>query len=307
MELVKEKLTGTEFLKSSIGNTPLFRLRNIYPSQTVSIYAKLEWMQIGGSIKARPAFNIIRQALQDGLLGNGKVLLDASSGNTAIAYAAIGAMLKIPVTICLPENASAERQAMLRAFGAQLIYTSKFGGTDEAQLKAKEIYKQDPHRFYYADQYNNPHNWRAHYKTTAEEIYRQTAGKLTHLAVGLGTSGTAMGTTRKLKELKPSIKVTTLQPRYALHNLEGWKHMETAIQPSIYDPHLADDNLDIDGEEALVLIKQVAEQEGLLLSPSAAGNLLGAIKIADELSEGMVVTVFPDSAEKYSEVMRTVL
>ena len=307
MELVKEKLTGTEFLKSSIGNTPLFRLRNIYPSKKVSIYAKLEWMQIGGSIKARPAFNIIRQALQEGLLGNGKVLLDASSGNTAIAYAAIGATLKIPVTICLPENASAQRQAMLRAFGAQLIYTSRFGGTDEAQLKAKEIYKQDPSRFYYADQYDNPHNWRAHYNTTAEEIYRQTAGKVTHLVVGLGTSGTAMGTTRKLRELKPSIKVITLQPQYALHNLEGWKHMETAIQPGIYDPYLADHNLDIDGEEALVLIKQVAEQEGLLLSPSAAGNLLGAMKIADGLSQGMVVTVFPDSAEKYSEVMKAVL
>ncbi len=306
MELVKQKFTGTEFLKSSIGNTPLFRLRNIYPSKTVGIYAKLEWMQIGGSIKARPAFNIIHQALQEGLLGSGKVLLDASSGNTAIAYAAIGAALKIPVTICLPENASATRQAMLRAFGAQLIYTTKFGGTDEAQLKAKEIYKQDPASFYYADQYNNPHNWRAHYNTTAEEIYRQTAGKLTHLVVGLGTSGTAMGTTRRLRELKPSIKVITLQPQFALHNLEGWKHMETAIQPGIYDPDLADDNLDIDGEEALVLIKQVAEQEGLLLSPSAAGNLLGAIKIADQLSEGVVVTVFPDSAEKYSEVMRTI-
>ncbi|MDH3712165.1 MAG: pyridoxal-phosphate dependent enzyme, partial [Cyclobacteriaceae bacterium] len=143
--------------------------------------------------------------------------------------------------------------------------------------------------------------------TTAEEIYRQTAGKLTHLVVGIGTSGTAMGTTRRLRELKPSIKVITLQPQYALHNLEGWKHMETAIQPGIYDPDLADDNLDIDGEKALGLIKQVAEQEGLLLSPSAAGNLLGAIKIADQLSEGVVVTVFPDSAENYSEVMKSVL
>jgi cysteine synthase B len=297
---------GTSELANVVGNTPLFRINRIFKNPLVNIYAKLEWMQLGGSVKTRPAFNIIDQALKTGELDAEKVLLDASSGNTAISYAAIGAALGIRVAICLPENASKERITILKAHGAELIFTSMYGGTDEAQIKAKELVKQDPGRYYYADQYNNPNNWKAHYDHTAEEIIQQTNGAVTHLVVGLGTSGTAMGIGKKLKEYNPEIELITLQPDLALHNLEGWKHMETAIVPGIYDPDLADDNLEVDSGEALMMVKKIARKEGLLVSPSSAANLVGAIKVANQLSTGTLVTIFPDNAEKYSEVLETV-
>ena len=305
MQAVKTKW-GTSELTSVVGNTPLFRIRRIFQDPMVNIHAKLEWMQLGGSVKTRPAFNIIDQALKTGALHAEKVLLDASSGNTAISYAAIGAALGIKVAICLPENASKERIAILKAYGAELIFTSMYGGTDEAQLKAKELVEKNPERYYYADQYNNPNNWRAHYDHTAEEIIQQTNGTVTHLVVGLGTSGTAMGIGKKLKEYNSEIKLITLQPDLALHNLEGWKHMETAIVPGIYDPDLADDNLEVDSAEALMMVKEIARKEGLLVSPSSAANLVGAIKVADQLRTGTLVTIFPDNAEKYSEVLETV-
>ena len=305
MELVNSTIAPNH-LERVIGNTPLFHIQRVFSNPTVNIFAKLEWMQLGGSIKSRAAFEIIKHALNSGALDSGQELLDASSGNTAISYAAIGAALAIPVTICLPENASKERITMLKAHGANLIYTSRFGGTDEAQIKAKELKKQDPDRFYYADQYNNSNNWKAHYQPTAEEIIRQTKGSVTHVVGGLGTSGTAMGLGRKLKQHNPDIKLITLQPDLAMHNLEGWKHMETALVPGIYDPEVADYNLEIDSGKALAMVKDIAEKEGLLVSPSSAANLLGAITVANELESGTVVTVFPDNAEKYSEILSQV-
>jgi len=305
MEAIATLATDFDNLDQITGNTPLYGVTSFSIPQKVKISAKLEWMQIGGSVKSRPAYRIIKDALLSGLLTRDKVLLDASSGNTAIAYAAIGAALGISVTICLPENAGQARKDLLNAHGAELILTSKFGGTDDAQIKAKELAAKYPERFYYADQYNNPSNWQAHYHGTGPEIYRQTSGAITHLVVGLGTTGSAMGTYKKLKELNPQIKLVTLQPDVALHNLEGWKHMETALVPGIYDPTMAHDNLLVDSNEALELIPQVARKEGLMISPSAAGNLLGALKVAQTLDQGHIVTLFPDSAEKYGSLLKT--
>ena len=293
-------------LRKVIGETPLFRVNRVFNKQGVGIYAKLEWMQLGGSVKSRPAFNIIQEALQSGELDFSKTLLDASSGNTAISYAAIGAALGIKVAICLPENASKERKTILKAHGAELIYTSMFGGTDEAQAKAKELYRSEPDKYYYADQYNNPNNWKAHYLHTAEEIISQTKGAVSHVVVGLGTTGTAMGIGKKLKEFNPEIKLITLQPDLAMHNLEGWKHMETAKVPGIYDSSLADAELAIESDKAMKMVKEIATKEGLLVSPSSAANLVGAISVANELNSGTVVTVFPDNAEKYSEILEAI-
>jgi S-sulfo-L-cysteine synthase (O-acetyl-L-serine-dependent) len=272
----------------------------------VEIYAKQEWYQIGGSVKARAAYNIISEAIYSGELYHGRHLLDASSGNTAIAYAAIGAALDIPVTICLPENASEERKTTLRAFGVNLIYTSKFGGTDEAQDRARELYNINSDKYFYADQYSNENNWKAHYKTTALEIFNQTNGRVTHFVAGLGTTGTFTGASRRLKELNPHIKAISLQPDAALHGLEGWKHLETAVVPSIFDASLADDNLLIDTYDAYEMIKKAANQEGLLLSPSSAANLVGALTLADQIEEGVIVTVLPDNGEKYWEVLNLI-
>lgn len=305
MQVLETKYSTVD-LARVVGNTPLFRIRRVFNKPKVDIFAKLEWMQFGGSVKTRPAFNIIKSAIEAGELDSDKVLLDASSGNTAISYAAIGAALGLKVTICLPENASKERISILKAHRAELVFTSMFGGTDEAQEKAKEMVKQQPDKFYYADQYNNPNNWKAHYYHTAEEIIEQTDGKVTHAVVGLGTTGTAMGLGKKLKEFNPEIRLITLQPEVALHNLEGWKHLETAIVPGIYDPDLADGNLEIDSARALIMVKELAENEGLMVSPSSAANLLGAIEVAKEIESGTVVTVFPDNAEKYSEVLENV-
>ena len=292
-------------LSSFIGNTPLFPITRAYNKPGVKIYAKLEWQQLGGSVKARPAFRIIQDAVKSGQLQPGQSLLDASSGNTAIAYAAIGAAIQIPVTICLPENASEERKTLLKAFGANIVYTSRFGSTDEAQEIAKQLYADYPDRYFYADQYGNQSNWQAHYHTTANEIFRQTKGEITHFVAGLGTTGTFTGTSRKLKELNPEIELISLQPDAAMHGLEGWKHLETARVPKIYDASLANQNLAIDTYEAFDLIQKVAQKEGLLISPSAAANLAGAIKVAESIDEGVIVTMFPDNAEKYAEVLKS--
>lgn len=287
-----------------IGRTPLFRLHGLPDRPEVKIYAKLEWQQLGGSVKARPAYNIIKEAILNGQLGRGQRLLDASSGNTAIAYAAVGASLGIPVSICLPENASEERKLQLRSFGAEIIYTSMFGGTDEAQEKAKELYHNDPDLYYYADQYGNENNWKAHYIHTASEIINQTDGEITHFLAGLGTTGTFTGTGRRLKDYNSDIQLISQQPDTAMHGLEGWKHMETAIVPRIYDSSLADDTMEADTEVAYEYIKKASREEGLLLSPSAAANMAGAYKLAATLDKGVVVTVFADSADKYGEVMK---
>ena len=286
-----------------IGNTPLFPIQRVYQNPRVKIFAKLEWQQLGSSVKARPAFNIIKDAVDNGLLNQEKHLLDATSGNTGIAYAAIAAASGIKVSLCLPENASKERKTMLKSYGVNIIYTSPFEGTDGAQLEAKSLVKENPLKYYYADQYANDSNWLAHYRTTGLEVFEQTGGEITHFVAGLGTTGTFRGTTTRLRELKPEIKAIALHPDSAMHGLEGWKHMETAIVPKIYDDQLADENLSIDSMEAIDLIKEIALSEGLLVSPSAAANLLGAMKVADSIGEGTIVTVFPDDASKYSEVI----
>ncbi len=308
IEEINSKLTERVLeISKFIGKTPLFEISNLVSKNSVRVFAKLEWNQLGGSVKGRPAYEIIKQAVLSGELNEDKILLDASSGNTAIAYAAIGAATGIPVTICLPENASEERKLVLKAYGAEIILTSRFGTTDEAQERALQLFHDYPDQYYYADQYNNENNWKAHYQHTANEILEQTNGQVTHFVAGLGTTGTFTGTSRRLKEELPELLAISLQPDEALHGLEGWKHLETAKVPGIYDLQLADNNLGINTYEAIGLIPEISINEGLLVSPSSAANLLGALEVARSIEEGCVVTVFPDNAEKYGELMKSIL
>jgi cysteine synthase B len=289
-----------------IGKTPLYRLRRFEPKPGVEVYAKLEWYQLGGSVKARPAYNMLKQAILGGQLREGQTILDATSGNTGIALAAAGRALGFDVTLCLPENASTERKLLLKSLGAELILTSRLESTDGAQRVARELYQSQPERYYYTDQYKNPANWQAHVETTAREIFDQTAQRVTHFVAGLGTTGTFVGTTRGLKMLKPTVRCVALQPDTALHGLEGWKHLETALVPAIWDPATPDDQHEIDTTEAYALVKLLAEREGLLVSPSAGANLAGALRVAQTLEEGVVVTVFSDSSDKYTEVIERI-
>lgn len=286
-----------------IGNTPLYPIRKLYHKPGVQLFAKLEWQQLGGSVKSRPAFHILSQALHQGALPPGRQLLDATSGNTGIAYAAIARSLGLQVTLCLPENASPERKRILTDLGAQLVFTSRFESTDGAQEVAREMAEQYPARYYYADQYSNAQNWKAHYQTTALEIWEQTRYQITHFVAGLGTTGTFTGTGRRLKTLRPDIRLVALQPDNPMHGLEGWKHLETARIPSIFDRDIADQWLDIDTLEAYDMIRQFARKEGMLISPSAAANLLGAIRVAESIDSGVVVTTFADNADKYGDVI----
>ncbi|HET6253075.1 MAG TPA: PLP-dependent cysteine synthase family protein [Puia sp.] len=299
-------LSGVRALENEIGHTPLYRFTRLYHRPGVEIYAKQEWMQLSGSVKARAAYNIIRHAIEKGYLNGHRTLLDATSGNTGIAYAYIAKRLRIPVALCLPENASRERKDILQSLGVNLILTSRFEGTDGAQEAAKTLADHDPDRYYYADQYKNAWNWLAHYHGTASEIFAELPG-ITHFVAGLGTTGTFVGTGRRLRELQPAIRLISLQPDHALHGLEGWKHLETAVVPAIYDPSVADANEEVSTEEAYTLIKEAWHTEGLLLSPSSAANLAGAIRIARDLEHGTIVTVLPDNADKYSEVIKKLL
>jgi cysteine synthase B len=286
-----------------IGNTPLLRLERIgreFPNAEFS--AKAEWFNPGGSVKDRPGLSMIQAGLASGALRAGKTIVDATSGNTGIAYAMIGAALGYPVTLCLPDSASHERKRILGAFGAELIITPGDEGTDGAIRRVQEIVSADPEKYFYPDQYSNPANWQAHYRTTANEIWEQTAGRITHFVTGLGTSGTFMGTTRRLRELNPAIRCISLQPNAPFHGLEGWKHMATAIRPKIYDDKLADENLEVDTEDAYRLVKRMAREEGLLVSPSAAAALLGCFQVAKSVpceQNAVIVTVFADSGAKY--------
>jgi cysteine synthase B len=294
-------LQDVHALEKKIGHTPLHRVTHLFHKKNVTIYAKKEWMQLSGSVKARAAYNIIRHAVERGELTRQKTLLDATSGNTGIAYASIAQSLGIPVTLCLPENASPQRKEILQSLGVQLILTSRFEGTDGAQETAKTLAAEDPDNYFYADQYKNPDNWKAHYYSTAPEIFEALPG-ITHFIAGLGTTGTFTGTGRRLRELNPSIGLISLQPDLPLHGMEGWKHLETAIVPTIYDPTLADANYEVSTEEAHEIMRAAYRHEGLSLSPSAAANLAGALKIAEKLDEGTLVTVFPDNADKYAEI-----
>ncbi len=299
----KSLLSEVERLGSYIGNTPLYPVRKLHQSEGVKIFAKVEWQQFGGSVKARPAYGIVRDAIREGSLTGSEHLLDATSGNTGIAYAHMAAALDLPITLCLPENASEERKKRLKALGVEICYTSRSGGTDEAQEKARELAASEPGKYYYADQYGNESNWRAHFETTGPEVIQQTDGEVTHFVAGLGTTGTFMGTGRRLRSYNEHISLVGLQPDLAMHGLEGWKHMETANTPEIYDAQLADEHRSVSTEKAYEYVKKAAREEGLLLSPSSAANLAGAVEVANEIEEGIVVTVFPDDASKYREIM----
>ncbi|MCI0491110.1 MAG: cysteine synthase family protein [Blastocatellia bacterium] len=283
-----------------VGNTPLLRLRNLAAQVGgVEIYAKAEWFNPGGSVKDRPALNMIVDGERTGRLTPDKIILDATSGNTGIAYAWIGAARGYRVKLALPQNASEERKRILRSYGAELVLTNPLEGSDGAIREASRLYAENPDLYFYSDQYNNPANWQAHYETTALEIWEQTGARITHFIAGLGTSGTFIGTSRRLKELNPEIKAISFQPDSPFHGLEGLKHMETAIVPGIYDPALADENLEISTEEAHSYARQLGKREGLLAGISAGAALACALKVARTIESGVIVTVFPDGGDKY--------
>lgn len=287
-----------------VGNTPLLRFEKLAPDWPhIQILGKAEWANPGGSVKDRAAFNIIEAALQSGALTPPKRLLDATSGNTGIAYAMIGAARGIPITLCVPANVSIERKRILTAYGAEVIWTDPLEGSDGAIRKAQELHAASPGKYFYADQYSNNANWEAHYHGTAEEIWSQTQGAVTHFVAGLGTSGTFVGTTRRLKELNPAIHTISFQPDSAFHGLEGLKHMETAIVPPIYDPSLADSTLEIGTEAAYEMVKRMARVEGVLVGISSGAALVACLTIANQIApkveSAVIVTVLPDSADKY--------
>jgi S-sulfo-L-cysteine synthase (O-acetyl-L-serine-dependent) len=291
-------------LLASVGNTPLIRLRRVVdPYPGVEILAKAEYFNPGGSVKDRPALRMIEDGERSGRLTNGKTIIDSTSGNTGIAYAMIAAIKGYPVRLCLPRNASTERKRILKAFGADIVFTDAAEGSDGAIRKCREIYNADPDRYFYPDQYNNPSNWRAHYDTTGPEILAGTEGRITHFVAALGTSGTFMGVSRYLKRERPSTVCISAQPSSGFHGLEGLKHMPTAIVPGIYDAALADRNLWLETDAAHDMVKRLAREEGLLVGISAAANVCAALQIARELTEegrrGVIVTVLCDSADKY--------
>src|ERR1700723_4103360 len=288
-----------------IGNTPLLRLDALtIDLPGVALLGKAEWYNPGGSVKDRAAANIVAEARRSGQLRAGQILLDATSGNTGIAYAMLGAAEGFPVTLCMPENVSRERKQILKGYGANIVYTDPGDGSDGAIRKARELAGANPEKYFYADQYSNEANWKAHYHTTANEIWQQTQGRITHFVSMLGTSGTFVGTTRRLKELNPAVQCVSLQPDSSFHGIEGAKHMASAIVPRIYDPQLADQNLEIATEDAYTMARRVARNAGLLVGISAAAAVVGSLKIARELPlkqgrETVIVTILCDSGDKY--------
>jgi len=298
------RLGHADSLESSIGNTPLIRLRNITRDLPVGVevLAKAEHLNPGGSVKDRPALWMILEGERSGRLQPGMTILDATSGNTGIAYGMIGAARGYPVTICLPRNASMQRKRILRSFGVELIETDPLQSTDGAQLVARELSAREPEKYFYADQYNNPANWRAHYESTAREIWEQTEGHITHFIAGLGTSGTFVGTSRRLKELNPTIRAISMQPDSPFHGLEGLKHMATALVPGIYDPALANENVEVSTEDGQEMARRLAQEEGLLVGTSSGANVFAALRLALSLPRGsVVVTILCDGGERYVE------
>jgi len=293
-------------IEDRIGNTPLVGFHNItahLPTE-IQIYAKAEWDNPGGSVKDRAALNMIRTAEEDGLIEPGKTtLLDSTSGNTGIAYAMIGASRGYKVKLFLPENASPERIKILQAYGVELVFTDPLEGSDGAITAVRELAEQEPETYFYVNQYNNPNNWKAHYKTTGVEIWEQTHGEVTHFIAGLGTTGTFTGTSRRLKDFNPEIEVISVQPDSPFNGLEGLKHIETAITPGIYDETLADRNMGIGTEVTYKMARRLAREEGLLVGISSATAMVAALNVAEELADagrsGLIVTVFPDNAYKY--------
>ena len=303
MSTTTQTQLGTSLL-DRIGNTPLLRLDKFTAHlSNIQLLGKAEWSNPGGSVKDRAASAIVLAAQREGKLTPGKTLLDATSGNTGIAYAMLGSAMGFPVTLCMPSNVSPERKNILAAYGAQIVWTDPADGSDGAIRKARELAANDPAKYFYADQYGNPNNWLAHYHGTANEIWQQTEGRITHFVAGLGTSGTFMGTTRRLRELNPAIQCISMQPDSPFNGLEGLKHMATAIVPPIYDPTLADRNIDMPTERAYLMAKRLGKTQGLLVGVSAAAAVAASLDIAEaEASAGreaVIVTILCDSADKY--------
>ena len=313
MRSTKTKTSEPERIRSSaklgersvslIGNTPLLRLERIareFPN--VQLLGKAEWYNPGGSVKDRASFSIVSEGRRGGKFAPGKILLDSTSGNTGIAYAMIGAAEGFPVTLCMPENVSPERKRILFAYGANIIYTPADEGSDGAIRVAREMYAKEPEKYYYADQYSNDANWKAHYYGTAEEIWRQTEGRVTHFISMMGTSGTFMGSSRRLKELNPNVRCISLQPDSPFHGIEGAKHMASAIVPKIYDASLADEDIGISTEESYAMAIRASHEEGLLIGISSGAAIAGGLQIARRLptnEEAVIVCILPDSGDKY--------
>lgn len=297
--MIKKRLSSS--LLDAVGNTPLLPLDHIgsrLPG-SVQILAKAEWFNPGGSVKDRPAANILRRALASQDLAKGKTLLDSTSGNMGISYGTFAASLGIPVMLAVPASASSERLAILRMLGAEVQLSDALEGSDGAIVLARQLAAADPERYYYADQYNNPANWEAHYQTTGPEIWQQTGGKITHFVVGLGTTGTLMGAGRYLREQNADIKIIAFQPDAPFHGLEGLKHMPTAMQPGIYDPGFADEIQEASTEDAHQMTRRLASTEGLFVGVSSGAAASVSMRVASELKSGVVVTIFPDAGYKY--------
>jgi len=289
-------------LEASIGNTPLIRLRSVtkHLPENIEIFAKAEFLNPGGSVKDRAALAMVMAGESSGELNREKTILDATSGNTGIAYAMIGAARGYQVTLAVPKNASRARKRILKAYGAEIIETDPMSGTDGAQIVAKQLVAANPDKYFYPDQYNNPANWQAHYSTTAPEIWWQTNGRITHFAAGLGTTGTFVGTTKRLKELNPLMTAVSMQPDSPLHGLEGMKHLDTAIVPGIYDPLIADENIEVATEDAQAMTRRLARQEGLFVGVSSGGNVYAAVKLAEQIEgDAVIVTILCDGGSKY--------
>lgn len=296
---IKSKPTGS--LASAVGHTPLLLLNHLTSglAPNVNIYAKAEWFNPGGSVKDRPALNIINTALAQGQLASGKILLDSTSGNMGISYAMFGAAMDIRVTLVIPGNANRERMTILRALGADLVISDPLEGSDGAMRLARQMAAEAPGKYFYANQYDNPANWQAHYLTTGPEIVDQTDGKVTHLVAGLGTTGTMTGTGRFLREYNPGIRLVAVQPDSPLHGLEGLKHLPSSIRPGIYRPDLADETIEIATEDAYRMAQRLAREEGLFVGPSSAAAAHAALQLASTIDQGTVVVIFPDAGYKY--------
>ena len=285
----------------TIGRTPLLRLKKVagHIKRNISIYAKLERYNPGGSVKDRPALEMIRDAEESGALTKDKIILDSTSGNTGIAYAMISAVKRYRLKIVIPENANLERKMIIAGFGADMVYSSPFEGADGAIRLAKEIYNKSPDKYYMPDQYNNPSNWKAHYLSTGPELLEQTNGNITHFIAGVGTGGTIMGTGRALKEYNPEIKVIAIQPDDAMHGLEGLKYLESSIVPGIYDIEFADSTIFVNTDSAYDMVKKITTIEGLAVGHSSGAAIVAALQVAEDLTEGTIVVVFPDGGDRY--------
>lgn len=291
----------TQNLISSIGNTPLIKLKRVLPdeiSPNVEIYVKAEWFNPGGSVKDRPALQMVQDGISSGAFQRGQTLIDSTSGNTGIAYSMIGAAMGFPVALVMPENVSFERKRMIEAYGAKIIFSDPLEGSDGARDVVKNLVDENPSQYFFPDQYGNASNWKAHYQTTGPEIWRDTQGLITHFIAGMGTSGTAMGTSRFLKEQNSNVEAIALQPE-SFHGIEGWKNMDSSHKVPIYDASIHDRKITIPTEPAYHWARELARKEGVLVGPSAGGALYGALEVARELDQGLIVVVFADGGDKY--------